>query len=72
MSNGDGSEYVPNIKSRQPGPRVSGSVTKVTSSTIKGSDSSSSTGTARWIGTDPNTQLQTKDTGIHIQPGYRT
>jgi hypothetical protein len=68
MSDKAGSEYVPPIKSRQPGSGVSGNVTKTTSGSIKEGNSSGDTGLAKWIGTDVGKQLQTKDTGIHIQP----
>jgi hypothetical protein len=68
MSDQAGSQYIPPIKSRQPGSGVSGNVTKTTSGSIKEGDASSEGSLCKHIGTDVSKQLQTKDVGIHVQP----
>ena len=64
----DGENWIPPIKSRQPGPGVSGDVTKTTLDTVSDSDHKSDIGIAKYIGFDKGKQIQTKDTGIHKQP----
>lgn len=65
----DGEQWIPPTKSRQPGTVKSASPQgTVTSEAAEGSDHSSEVGHAKWIGFDKGKQLQTKDTGLHIQP----
>jgi len=68
MSDGDGGQWVPPIKSRQPGSVKSADTTKATTSGIKESDSSPEVSIRKSIGYNLGSQLQQKDTGIHIQP----
>jgi len=64
----DGEQYVPNIKSRQPGSVKSASPSNVTTSHIHDSDKTTETGKAHYIGFNLGSQLQKKDHGLHIQP----
>jgi hypothetical protein len=64
----DGKEYIPPIKSRQPGTVKSASPSSTTTSGIETSDHASETGNAKYIGFALGSQLQKKDTGIHLQP----
>jgi hypothetical protein len=64
----DGESYIPAMKSRQPGSVKSASVSRPTSGDIATSDHATETGKAKYIGFDLGSQLQKKDTGIHIQP----
>jgi hypothetical protein len=64
----DGQEWIPPIKSRQPGSVKSASPSKTTTSSISDSDHESVVGKAHYIGFNTGSQLQKKDTGLHIQP----
>lgn len=66
--NMDGQQYIPAIKSRQPGSVKSQNVETGTTDKIEGSDHGSEVGKAKYIGFDKGKQLQKKDTGIHLQP----
>jgi hypothetical protein len=64
----DGEQWIPSIKSRQPGTVKSASVSSEASGEIETKDHESVVGKAHYIGTKVGSQLQTKDTGIHLQP----
>jgi hypothetical protein len=64
----DGQEWIPPIKSRQPGSVKSADASQVTSSKVSSTDHSTEVGKAKYIGFNLGTQLQKKDTGLHIQP----
>jgi hypothetical protein len=64
----DGEQWIPQIKSRQPGTVKSASVSKEASGDIETKDHAGEVGKAHYIGTKVGSQLQTRDTGIHLQP----
>jgi hypothetical protein len=64
----EGEQYIPSIKSRQPGTVKSASPTKATTTSISESDKSTELGVAKHIGFELSSQLQKKDTGLHLQP----
>ncbi len=64
----DGEQYIPSMKSRQPGSVKSQGEKASTSGEISESDHAGEIGKAKYIGFDKGKQLQKKDSGIHIQP----
>lgn len=68
MSDGDGGQWIPPIKSRQPGSVKSADTTKATTSSIKESDASPEVSIRKVIGFNLGSQLSQDDTGIHVQP----
>jgi hypothetical protein len=64
----DGEQWIPPTKSRQPGTVKSLGATNATTTDIKTSDSKGDIGISKHIGFDLGKQLQTKDTGLHLQP----
>jgi len=68
QANMEGESYVPPIKSRQPGSVKGLDPKNVTTSDIETSDHGSEVGKAKYIGFNLGSQLQKKDTGLHLQP----
>jgi hypothetical protein len=64
----EGAEWIPSIKSRQPGTVKSQNTDSGTTDKIEGSDHGSEVGKAKYIGFDKGKQLQKRDHGIHLQP----
>jgi hypothetical protein len=62
------SEYVPPMKSRQPGTVKKQDTSSGTTDKISGEGHGSEIGKAKYIGFNKGSQLQKKDHGIHIQP----
>jgi hypothetical protein len=64
----DGQEWIPPIKSRQPGTVKSQGEKDSVTGNISDSDHSGEVGKAKFIGFDKGKQVQKKDTGVHVQP----
>jgi hypothetical protein len=64
----DGAEWIPPIKSRQPGTVKAQGEKESTTGNISDSDHAGDVGKAKFIGFDKSKQLQKKDHGIHLQP----
>jgi hypothetical protein len=64
----DGAEWIPPIKSRQPGTVKAQGEKESTTGNISEGDHAGDVGKAKFIGFDKSKQLQKKDTGIHLQP----
>jgi hypothetical protein len=64
----DGKEWVPPIKSRQPGTVKKQDTDSGTTDRISGEDHAGEVGKAKYIGFEKEKQLQKKDHGIHVQP----
>ena len=64
----EGESWIPPIKSRQPGSVKGLDPKNVTTSDIETSDHGGEIGKAKHIGFNLGSQLQKKDTGLHLQP----
>jgi hypothetical protein len=64
----DGEQWIPPAKSRQPGSVKRQDTDTGTTDKIEAKDHKGETGRADYIGFKLGSQLQKKDTGIHIQP----